>query len=548
MPALFRPSPVSCFFCQQSISPLPRDPQSFRCPNCTCLNRYDSNGGILSDEPAMHDEALNSRSFAKRASPSKDRLPTMYGANKSVFCHTCQTNQMLLTHLLSNYLPSFEHPDYSRRLESLPDYRTSLHARYPPVCDKCLPAVEDEIRSKDHMARTKALGGWLKQSKGKEKERKVSGSGKHREKLGVQLAAWKIRGCLWATTLLLVVVGNSIAAFGYYLPHQTTHLRPFLPIVAILSILWTVWDPTYATLRRSQIQGRDIRVQGRRLYIVLQLLSWTSRVLTSAFLALSCFRHQDYLHLAHDPPSSKSRMYFSVSLALELSIFFCSCAVLRLQQPPSIRLLDTTVHKLTSHPTFTPSPTSSRSSPAPRHATEPDLLATLSLSSTPAATVALNPIFGLPSLLSPTFSRPSSSALGLANDRMDEDNTAERDADMMDWSPTDTSSATVSRNMSIKDDDALLLRRQRFFPPEQPTGLEGLLARTLLVDDDNSSAAQQNRNSRGRLRLKWLWVSALLVVPLLGVAYRFWWRWDVTILPSHNGVFTLRSVDQEAVI
>ena len=71
----------------------------------------------------MHDENLNARSFARRgtsrggsdphtdvltrflivASPRKDRLPTMYGS--TVFCHTCQTNQMLRNNLLSNYLP-----------------------------------------------------------------------------------------------------------------------------------------------------------------------------------------------------------------------------------------------------------------------------------------------------------------------------------------------------------------------------------------------------------------------------------------------------------
>lgn len=38
------------------------------------------------------------------ASPRKDRFLSSYGNN--IFCHTCQTNQMLLTNLLSNYLPS----------------------------------------------------------------------------------------------------------------------------------------------------------------------------------------------------------------------------------------------------------------------------------------------------------------------------------------------------------------------------------------------------------------------------------------------------------
>lgn len=75
----------------------------------------------MSFEPAMQDESLNRRSFARRgecwnalrtlqysntcpASPSKDRLPTMYG--KGPFCHACQTNQMLIINLLANYLPS----------------------------------------------------------------------------------------------------------------------------------------------------------------------------------------------------------------------------------------------------------------------------------------------------------------------------------------------------------------------------------------------------------------------------------------------------------
>lgn len=69
MSTLFRRSSnISCFFCQELIDPLPRDPRSFRCPHCTCWNRYNAKGEIMSDEPAMHDEALNLRSFAKRGS------------------------------------------------------------------------------------------------------------------------------------------------------------------------------------------------------------------------------------------------------------------------------------------------------------------------------------------------------------------------------------------------------------------------------------------------------------------------------------------------
>jgi hypothetical protein len=113
---------LSCFFCQSLISPLPHDPRSFRCQTCGCYNRYDHNGEILSDEPAMHDEALNSRSFAKRASPSKDRLPTIYG-HLGPFCHTCQTNQMLLVNLLSNYLPP---PDVCLFMQLAPSFQSIL--------------------------------------------------------------------------------------------------------------------------------------------------------------------------------------------------------------------------------------------------------------------------------------------------------------------------------------------------------------------------------------------------------------------------------------
>lgn len=201
--------------------------------------------------------------------------------------------------------------------------------------------------------------------------------------------------------------------------------------------------------------------------------------------------------------------------------FIGSCAILRLQRPPSVRLLDTTTHKFPTDPSFTPSPhTSARSSPAPRPSTEPDLLSGLSLSSTPVVTTAPNPIFGLPSLLT---SNPSPH-------RMDED--SPNDPDAMDWTPTDPSLSSRTNNgrKAIKnDDDGSWLRPQRFFPPEQPTGLEGLFARTLLVDDsDPHSITSNGIHPRRRMKLNWWALGTLVLVPLLGVTYMIWGRWDVT--------------------
>jgi hypothetical protein len=105
--------------------------------------------------------------------------------------------------------PSQE-PEYARRLEMFPEYKASLHSRYPPVCDVCLPAVEDEIKQKDHMARTKALGGWLQESKGKEKQRRTSDTTKGKERFDMEIIAWKLRGILWAMTFSLALVVNTI--------------------------------------------------------------------------------------------------------------------------------------------------------------------------------------------------------------------------------------------------------------------------------------------------------------------------------------------------
>ncbi len=118
---LLRHHRTLCFFCQSPISPPPPQPHNFLCPHCGCWNRYDANGDILSDDPAMHDESLNRKSFARRgvhppssflslllvttrsASPRKDRLLTTFGS--APFCSTCQSNQRLIVSLLSSYLP-----------------------------------------------------------------------------------------------------------------------------------------------------------------------------------------------------------------------------------------------------------------------------------------------------------------------------------------------------------------------------------------------------------------------------------------------------------
>ncbi|TFK36868.1 Ima1 N-terminal domain-containing protein [Crucibulum laeve] len=503
MSALFRrQSNIQCFFCNSPV-PIPKNPRNFRCSSCGCWNRYNDKGEILSDEPAMHDAHLNSKAFAKRASPSKDQIPTMYGPGP--FCHTCQTNQMLLVNLMSNYLPAQEDPEYERRLAMLPEYRESLHARYPPVCESCLPGVEEEIQKKDHMARTKALGGWLQQSKGKERQRRVSGTPKERDNITVELGLWKMRGCLWLFSLVMTVMGYTAAALGYRPLRVLSFLQPVLPFLVFASLLWTVWDPTYASFRKSQIQGRDVRIKGKKQYIILQMIAWALRLTTSILIALNWRQTRKDNTPLHN--QSRSQLYFTITTTIEIMIFATSCYILRLQHPPSIRLIDTNAHKFLPSRSATPNPASRSGTPTTATfaaATEPDLLAALSLSSKPVIAHP-NPIFGHPSLRS--SAPPSISAAQ-----------EERDNDEMDWTPTNADGRSPLKGKQKSNDDASWLRPQRFFAPEKPTGLEGLFERTRLEDNamtvDGTEVPHHVWN--------WWWVYALSLVPLGGIAYKAW--------------------------
>jgi len=455
----------------------------------------------------MHVESLNANSFAMRAATRQDQLPTMYG--RGPFCHTCQSNQLLIINLLSNYLPPPDDPEHAARLEMLPEYKESLHVRYPPVCEDCLPAVEDEIRRKDHMARTKALGGWLNNSKGKERQRRVSEGHKEPEKVTTEVMFWRVRGVFWVTSFVIAICCNFAGALGIRFLYPLTVVQPILPAFVLLSLLWTVWDPTYGSFQRAQRQGRDIRVRGKNRYIEMQMTAWFSRLVTSSLLALA-WRRPDWDYSISSP--SSSRIYFAFCLFVEVATFTVSCMVIRLDQPPAVRLLNTNSHKSSLSRSATPHISTRESTPAlglvrPSNHPDQDLLPALSLSSKPILTPA-NPVFGLPSLLSAV---PSSSA------------SREIDADAMDWTPTDSSCSGKPRTRQ-EPDDGSWLRPQRFFAPEKPTGLERLFERTLLVDDTPMVIDEGKGRNTGfatwrYFRRRW-WAYLLFVVPIGSIIYK----------------------------
>ncbi|KAJ3551447.1 hypothetical protein NM688_g4696 [Phlebia brevispora] len=502
MPTLLRrPTRVVCFYCNTQVDP--RDPRNFRCLECGCWNRYDKNGEIMSDEPAMHDEKLNVKSFAKRASPRKDRLPTVYG--QTLFCRTCQTNQMLISNLLSNYLPSPSDPEYAQRVAMLPEYRESVETRYPPVCADCLPAVEEEIKKRNQMARTSALGGFLQTSRGKGKQRQDVIS-QEREKLERQLLAWRARGLLWVVSLMMTVATYVVVLAGYELPQPRKSLATALPVITFLSIAWTAWDPTYASLRRAQIQGREIRQRGKQRYnvdvAVAGLVVQTTNVDAN-----------------------------STTIILIYSAF-----ALRLEQPPPVRLVEQP-EKRPFPPQF-PQVNSLPHSRNPTPAADQDILASLTLSNKPILTRSSslpapsprNPIFGVPSF---TSTGSSSSGTTLVNGTLspdssamfvDEDEPEERDPDAMDWSPA---SPVKRRQQAQAVDDNVLLRPQRFFAPEEPTGLENLFAQNIKLADE-ADRSPHSTTHKWWARWKWkivvLWAASVVLPAIVIIAGWRWWE------------------------
>ena len=177
-------------------------------------------------------------------------------------------------------------------------------------------------------------------------------------------------------------------------------------------------------------------------------------------------------------------------------VLFISFVTLKVVRPPSIRLIEQTTITSTARSTsLPPGPAPRFSVPQQPHVAESDLLGSLTLSNNPLTTIRTNPIFGSPSLQNP----PSPV----------EDEAEIQDPDAMDWTPTNPSPRRERANPFLRAGSApvrsqhggagedLVLRRQRLFPPEEPTGLEGLLDKTVLAEPPPPSSTANLKGAGG---------------------------------------------------
>lgn len=154
------------------------------------------------------------------------------------------------------------------------------------------------------MARTSALGHWLKSSKGKGKQRAASGgvhaAGKEsRQETGVMGVKkvkrdgqiWVLRGSVWMGALgLSVGVGSAGkppvaelvdlrthipigSIFDWRIPVDSIWAYKIVPSLMIASCLVVLtWNPWENYVSKANIQGRGIRIKGETTYIVSLLL------------------------------------------------------------------------------------------------------------------------------------------------------------------------------------------------------------------------------------------------------------------------------------
>ena len=102
----------------------------------------------------------------------------------------------------------------------------------------------------------------------------------------------------------------------------------------IVSLLWTAWDFKYSSYRKAQLQGRDVRMQGKRTYNVrcflpsrivlfdlgrcqiLQIFTWAIRMLSSSLLSIRWF----WPHWAILQLDGRNRIYLLITFSLEIIV------------------------------------------------------------------------------------------------------------------------------------------------------------------------------------------------------------------------------------
>lgn len=193
---------------------------------------------------------------------------------EDLFCDTCQRNQVLFTHLLSEYLPDEEDPQYEKYLAAYDDYKVELEDRYPQVCSKCLPRVQEQIRNAGYAAKADHLRRIMDKS---ERRRTTAQTSRQAWTLRViSLAKWiyilsTLVGLLWHMLALIMAPDEhwmgatfswDICLSQVFLAHSvdegcilSAHVGRLLQY-AIAADLLTIWWNPKLRVKTNSLTGR----------------------------------------------------------------------------------------------------------------------------------------------------------------------------------------------------------------------------------------------------------------------------------------------------
>ena len=83
-----------------------------------------------------------------------------------MFCSTCLKNQHLVSQALASYLPPPDAPDYAEYEKAEEEYLKGLEERYPQVCQRCEPKVQERIKAAGYAAKTDHLRRMMDRTRG----------------------------------------------------------------------------------------------------------------------------------------------------------------------------------------------------------------------------------------------------------------------------------------------------------------------------------------------------------------------------------------------
>lgn len=171
----------------------------------------------------------------------------------------------MVTTLLAEYLPAENHPQYQKYEAEYPQYRKDLERRFPQVCPKCAPKVEQHLKRTNYVAKADFLTRNLERSKAHAFNNLPTSSSLGISALSVVAMAW------WGSALFqaywhalaflgipgdneevadltpLMLVGCSANGFRlHFLPTGCAHLFVNLVKKSLYLSFWLLWwNPTF---------------------------------------------------------------------------------------------------------------------------------------------------------------------------------------------------------------------------------------------------------------------------------------------------------------